>query len=265
MTAKRAVVLSFGAALALAAQPVLARSHGGGSQSSASHSSGGGHHASARASGGGGGSHAAPRSEGGHAPVYGGGGTASARHPRAGTGYYGYGGGHYPGHGGGHHYGHGYHGHGYSYGYPYYGYGGYYGSPYLSFSFGWPYSYPYGYGYSYPGYAYPGYYPPSADGGYDNGDQPPPSDDNQGYDNRGLVARPQEADTGHLRLDVRPPDASVYVDGEFWGNAREATSLVLRSGRHAIEVVRPGFDVARRDVDVLRGQTTDLRVELQHR
>jgi len=269
MTAKRAVVLSFVAALALAAQPVLARSHRGGSQGSGSGSRGGGHHASAHARGGGGGSHATPRGGGGRAPVYGGGGIASARHPRAG-GYYGYGGGHHPGYGGGHYYGHGHHGHGYYYGYPNYGFGGYYGSPYLSFSFGWPYSYPYGYGYSYPGYdpgdAYPGYDPPSADGGYDNGDQPPPpSDDTQGFEDRGLVARPQDADTGRLRLDVRPPDASVYVDGEFWGNAREATSLILRSGRHAIEVIRPGFDVARRDVDVLRGQTTDLRIELQHR
>jgi hypothetical protein len=53
------------------------------------------------------------------------------------------------------------------------------------------------------------------------------------------------------------------VDDEFWGNGRETKYLTLRSGRHAIELVRPGFEVARREVDVVRGETSDVLVELR--
>ena len=49
-----------------------------------------------------------------------------------------------------------------------------------------------------------------------------------------------------MRLEVRPEDASVYVDDRFRGTAREARSLRLNPGRHTIELVRPGFAVERR-------------------
>ena len=45
---------------------------------------------------------------------------------------------------------------------------------------------------------------------------------------------------GTLRLDVRPSDASIYVDGAFRGTGR-LRSLRLPPGRHRIEVVRPGY------------------------
>jgi hypothetical protein len=66
-----------------------------------------------------------------------------------------------------------------------------------------------------------------------------------------------------VRLEVRPDDASVYVDDEFWGNARETKFLTLRSGPHAIEMVRPGFVTARREVEVVKGETSDVLVELE--
>ena len=75
--------------------------------------------------------------------------------------------------------------------------------------------------------------------------------------------RPPASDTGRVRLEVRPDDASVYVDEEFWGNARETKILTLRSGRHLIEVVRPGFETVRREVDVVRGGTGEVLVELR--
>jgi len=62
---------------------------------------------------------------------------------------------------------------------------------------------------------------------------------------------------------VRPEDTSVYVDDEFWGMARETRRIVLRAGRHTIELVRPGFDVTRREVDVTPGETSDVLVEMQ--
>jgi hypothetical protein len=243
MSANRAVILALTAVMAVAGQPLGAQgSHRGGG-----HPRGGG-----RPGGGGhpGGSFAVPRggapARPGYAPR---GGVAAARHPRAGgSGYYyhrGYGG-HYP---------------------PYYR-GRYYGYyrpyPYASFYFGWPY-YSYGwwpYGYYSPSY-YVSYY------GYRNeAPEAQPVDEGgrpSALGNAYGAPRPLDSsrDVGRIRLEVRPEDASVYVDDEFWGNARETKFVTLRSGRHSIELVRPGFEVARREVDVVRGETSDVLVELR--
>ena len=56
-----------------------------------------------------------------------------------------------------------------------------------------------------------------------------------------------EGPTGRVRLEVRPDDASVYVDDEFRGTARDARILNLPPGRHLIELVRPGFATERRE------------------
>jgi hypothetical protein len=181
------------------------------------------------------------------------GGVAAARHPQAGRGGYAY----HPGYG----YRPGYGGHyrpyygGYHSGYPYYGYPYYRPYPYFSFSFGWPYAYSgwWPYGYSWP------YYSPSYSVSYYGYRDEAPS--------RAYEAAPplrSNRDTGRIRLEVRPEDASVYVDDEFWGNGRETKYLTLRSGRHSIELVRPGFEVARREVDVVRGETIDVLVELRN-
>jgi hypothetical protein len=70
-------------------------------------------------------------------------------------------------------------------------------------------------------------------------------------------------DFGHLRLDVQPADASIYLDGQFRGTARQVSELELPPGRHRLEIVRPGFRTDDRDVDVEAGRTRDLKVELQ--
>ena len=284
---KRSVTLAVVAALALAGQPALAqRSRGGG------HPGGGGGYSHAAPRGGGsgyvpggghpGGGHpgygrAVPRGGGsGYVP----GGVAQARHPRAGSGYsYGYSGrGHYPGYGYGHYpsYGHG-HYPGYGYGYyprygygyysPYYGgyYGGYYGSSFgLYLGFGSPYAYGYyGWPYGYGGAPYP--YPPTADVYLSSPDTA------SGAQEGSADRRPDETpgvrdsyvpNTGRVRLEVRPGDATVYVDDEFWGSASESRLMTLRAGRHAIEIVRPGFGVVHREVDVVAGETSDVLVEL---
>jgi hypothetical protein len=171
------------------------------------------------------------------------GGVAAARHPQAGRGSYGY----YPRYGG----------HYRPY-YPGYAYGGYYGYyrpyPYFSFSFGWPYSYSgwWPYGYSWPYYA-PGY----SVAYYGSRDETP----DRTYEAPAPLR--SHRDVGRVRLEVRPEDASVYVDDEFWGNGRDTKFVTLRSGRHSIELVRPGFEVARREVEVARGETVDVLVELQ--
>jgi hypothetical protein len=54
------------------------------------------------------------------------------------------------------------------------------------------------------------------------------------------------------------------VDDAFRGNGRETKFLTLPSGPHSIELVRPGFETARREVEVVRGETRDVLVELRH-
>jgi PEGA domain len=73
----------------------------------------------------------------------------------------------------------------------------------------------------------------------------------------------QRGDRGLVRLDVRPGDASVYVDGAFRGTGRELRQLRLTAGRHRIEVVRPGYRTIDREVDVREGQTMDIDIDLE--
>ena len=86
------------------------------------------------------------------------------------------------------------------------------------------------------------------DGRYDRDDR----DDRRG----------PQGDAGTLRLDVRPGDASIYVDGAFRGTARELDRLHLSPGRHHIEMVRPGYRTMERDVDVRPGETSEVRADL---
>ena len=81
-------------------------------------------------------------------------------------------------------------------------------------------------------------------------------DDEQGEDDR------DNADAATLRLDLKPADASVYVDGEFRGSGRQVENLRLAPGRHRIEVVRPGYRTAEREIDVRAGENSRVEIEL---
>jgi hypothetical protein len=250
MIAKQATLaFALSAGLVLIGQPARAQHHGGGGHAGVGHS-GGGH------SGGyPGGGHAVPRGSTGYVPH---GGFAGVRHPYPGTGHGYY---HYPYYG---HYGSYYHGYrGYPYGYASF----YFGWPYYSSSW-WPYAsvgyYPSYYagpsGYYAPNYGYDTSVPPAGDGGRYNEAAPPEASD-RAYGE--APPRGYESDTGRVRLEVRPDDASVYVDDEFWGPAHDSKLLTLRSGRHTIEVVRPGFAPVHRAAEIARGETRDVLVELR--
>jgi PEGA domain-containing protein len=70
-------------------------------------------------------------------------------------------------------------------------------------------------------------------------------------------------DRAQLRVEVRPQDASIYVDGEFRGTARRVLSLSLPPGRHRVEIVRPGYRTFEREVDLRPGRTEDVTVDLE--
>jgi hypothetical protein len=192
---------------------------------------------------------------------------AQVRHPRAGTGgyYHSYHGGRYRPY----HYG-GYYGHYRPYGHSsfYFGASLYLGWPYY-YSGWWPYGWA-GYYYGYPRYytsSYAPYYAPYYGYRDDAPEAPPPRDEGRRFepDRTCAALRPDavDRDAGRVRLEVRPDDASVYVDDGYCGSAREARFLTLPSGRHMIELVRPGFAIANREVDVVTGERGDVLVELQ--
>jgi hypothetical protein len=70
------------------------------------------------------------------------------------------------------------------------------------------------------------------------------------------------AEAGSVRLDLKPADASVYVDGEFRGSGRRAETLRLAPGRHRLEVVRPGYRTVEREIDVRPGDNARVEIEL---
>lgn len=255
--------LAVGVALTVGVTPVFARGHsgghGGGSHAGghggASHSGGRGH---AHSGGGGshasGGAHAHTRDGGSasssHAGEHHGPGSSTAdrssstsgaprpltdaerRHPRPGTGtgdrfFDGFGRGFYarPSFGFGLRYRGGYFDP-FLYGYDYYGY-----SPWFYGDYG-----------PYPSYRYQ----------YDGRDA--------GEDENAPRA---DAEAATLRLDVRPPDASIYVDDQFRGTGRDVERLDLRVGQHRIEVVRPGYLTVARDVDLAPGEGRTLEIELE--
>ena len=199
-----------------------------------------------------GGGHAVPRGSAGYAPRSG----ASYRRPRVGFGT-----GYAHGRGYGRRYGYGYRSHRYrSYGRGYYG------------------RYPYGYGYFpygwdgldlafYLGAAYP--YFGGYDAPYDTGyvsDEPYGSGGSardEDYYDRDDPRDDAGAEGAPLRLIVVPDDASVWIDGAFRGAARDVVRLALRPGRHEVEVVRPGFRTAAREIAVRSGTTASLRIELE--
>jgi hypothetical protein len=72
---------------------------------------------------------------------------------------------------------------------------------------------------------------------------------------------------GQLELIVRPPDASVYLDGRLLGSAQELADLhaglIVDPGAHSLDMVRPGYEAQRLDFEVESGQTVNLQVTLE--
>jgi hypothetical protein len=73
-------------------------------------------------------------------------------------------------------------------------------------------------------------------------------------------------DFGRLRLDVRPRDAQVYIDGDYVGRVDDfdgrLQGLTLETGGYSVEVVAPGFEPLTFDVRITPGRTTTYRGDL---
>ena len=112
--------------------------------------------------------------------------------------------------------------------------GGYYGYPYYGFGWGYPF---YGYG--------PAFRP---EGGLD------PS----------LAA---VAGLGAINMDVKPGHAEVWVDGRYYGEARDLDGdpsfLWLPEGTHHLTVYKGGYASYDEDVDVRRGLVVQMKFQLE--
>lgn len=71
-------------------------------------------------------------------------------------------------------------------------------------------------------------------------------------------------DFGSVSVNVRPPNAEIFIDGERWVTPETTGPLVvqLAPGRHTIELRAPGYRPFSSVVDVRRGETTPLNVSL---
>jgi hypothetical protein len=94
----------------------------------------------------------------------------------------------------------------------------------------------------------------------------------EGLDPRSTDRPPEEVTEegslarGLLRLDVRPADAAIYLDGELLGSAGELArlhgALSVARGRHRLDVVCPGYTSTTREVDVDGAEPLRVTVEL---
>ena len=69
-----------------------------------------------------------------------------------------------------------------------------------------------------------------------------------------------------LVLDIRPADASVYLDGRYIGRASELSSdagIAVAPGRHRLVVSANGYRERRMEIDLSRGESEDVEITLE--
>ncbi len=80
-------------------------------------------------------------------------------------------------------------------------------------------------------------------------------------------SRDMESSRLPLALHVEPGDATIYIDGNYYGTANEnggtEIRVLLPVGMHRIEVVRPGYDSFAQDVNVAKDGENRLNITLQ--
>jgi hypothetical protein len=99
---------------------------------------------------------------------------------------------------------------------------------------------------------YPPQYPP-----------PPPQDGPPQPPNAAPLPQARSG-SGTLELNLQPPDAEVLVDGQPWrGSDQQRLTIDLSEGRHNIQIRKPGYVGYLTDVQIRRGETTPLDVNLR--
>ena len=80
------------------------------------------------------------------------------------------------------------------------------------------------------------------------------------------AANDARSEPARLTLDVRPEEASIYLNGRFLGSGREISNLraplIIDNGDHVLQVVHPDYRTEKREFSVSQGETLDLEIEL---
>jgi hypothetical protein len=132
-----------------------------------------------------------------------------------------------------------------------YGYYNYYPRPYYHYPYAFGYG-PHGRGYFYFDLHYDSYvfYPSTV----------------IRYDNYGSYYGTYAYPTGELRLQVRPYNAQVFIDGSYAGTVDEFDgtfqSLRLEEGEYQVEIVSPGFEPLTFDVRIVPGEKVTYKGDL---
>ena len=70
-----------------------------------------------------------------------------------------------------------------------------------------------------------------------------------------------------LVLDVWPPDAAVYLDGNFLGQASEVSQLsaglLIEPGQHQLQVIHPEFPQRNLELRLGPGERQELAIVLE--
>lgn len=86
------------------------------------------------------------------------------------------------------------------------------------------------------------------------------------YDNYGSYYGTYGYPTGELRLQVRPRDAQVFIDGSYAGTVDDFDgtfqSLRLEEGEYKVEIVLPGYEPLDFDVRIIPGEKVTYRGDL---
>jgi hypothetical protein len=84
--------------------------------------------------------------------------------------------------------------------------------------------------------------------------------------NYGRGENDRASNTQTLYLQVEPADATIYIDGNYYGTAAQGPSelkVLLPKGSHKIEIVRPGYKAYSNDVELGPGSDDHLNVTLE--
>ncbi len=71
---------------------------------------------------------------------------------------------------------------------------------------------------------------------------------------------------GKISLKVEPEEASCYLDGNFWISGKELTRLhyplQILEGKHIINVVYPGYEEYKKEIEIKEGEYLEIIIVL---
>lgn len=95
---------------------------------------------------------------------------------------------------------------------------------------------------------------------------PPPPPQGGAPGNPPSRGRQTAPDYGSLSVRVQPADAEISIDGESWRGSGSQDRLVIdvAEGSHTVEIRKAGFRAYVTQVEIKRGETSELNVSLRN-